>query len=544
MSNRTIRSISTHYEAVFNYATSGILITDKMGRIVAVNQNALKEFGYKEAELLGGKIEILVPDKLKRKHKDHHKSYIAVPNTRIMGKGLSLTGRKKNGKEFPVEVSLTDYKKNGQTFVLAFVSNITARKKAEAEIVQLNDSLEATVEKRTSDLQHTLSNAGIFNSKLQEAILFQNAILKNAGAIIIAVDTKGTIRVLNHEAETELGYKAEEIVGKKKALVFHLLDEVKTRAKELSKELHETIRPNMEVFFAKAKRGLHNEYEWTYKRRDGSLFPVMLNVTALKDIEHKLIGYLGVGINISNRKKTEQDLKDALKKEKELSELKSRFISIASHEFRTPLSTILSSSFLVEKYNTTEDQLKREIHLHRIMEAVNMLTDILNDFLSVGRIEEGKIMVRPVHLNLKEMTAKLIDEIKVTLKEKQSITYRHSGNEDVLMDASLLKHILMNLISNAGKFSDEEGKITIRTVHDSGKLILSVSDNGIGIPKDDQKHLMERFFRGANAGAIQGTGLGLHIVSKYAELMNGAVTCKSKPGAGTTFKIIFSIKKD
>lgn len=543
MSIRMNSSTLTHFEAVFNNATTGIVITNEKGRIVAVNPHALREFKYKETELLGKKIEILVPDKLKKKHSVHHKKYVNSPQTRPMAAGRSLYARKKNGIEIPVEISLTSYKIDGQTFILAFIFNIVARKKAEAEIANLNDSLEAIVEKRTSDLQNTLNHLGIVNKKLNEALLFQRAILENAGAIVIAVDTTGIIRTFNMEAEQELVYKAKEVIGKKMPLIFHLPNEIKERAEQFSKELNESISPDMAVFFAKAKRNMHNEYEWTYKRKDGTVFPVLLNVTALRDMNNSVFGYLGVGINISERKKTEQDLKDALKKEKELSELKSRFVSIASHEFRTPLSTILSSTYLIEKYKSSEDQLKREIHLQRVVEAVNMLTDILNDFLSVGKIEEGKIMVRPIVFNLKELTAKLVEEIKVTLKDNQRISYQHTGKEEALMDPNLLKHILMNLISNASKFSDIDGKIVVRTVFKKDKLMVYVSDNGIGITNEDQKHLMERFFRGTNAGNIQGTGLGLHIVSKYAELMNGKVTCKSKPYEGTTFKIAFDTKK-
>jgi signal transduction histidine kinase len=218
-------------------------------------------------------------------------------------------------------------------------------------------------------------------------------------------------------------------------------------------------------------------------------------------------------------------------------------VSMASHEFRTPLSTVLSSAYLIEKYaGGGEDQSKREKHLQRIISSVNMLTDILNDFLSVGKIEEGKIQVRLTEFNLQELIISTAEEIKNNLRQKQEIIYHHTGNTIVLMDSSLLKHIVMNLISNASKFSPENCPIEIHTVCDDKQIILSVKDRGIGISKEDQQHLMERFFRGTNAGNIQGTGLGLHIVSKYAELMNGSVECKSELEKGTEFVITFNSK--
>jgi signal transduction histidine kinase len=246
--------------------------------------------------------------------------------------------------------------------------------------------------------------------------------------------------------------------------------------------------------------------------------------------------------NISRLKKTEQKLKKALRKERELGELKSRFVSMASHEFRTPLSTILSSTYLLAKYTTTEDQSKREKHLDRIISSVNMLTDILNDFLSLGRIEEGKITLRPVSSNIKEIVNGISNEIKPLFKNGQMIHYSHNGDELVTLDTGLLKHIILNLLSNAIKFSPENSMIDLKTVNDDRKFLLCVKDQGIGISKEDQKHLFERFFRGTNVTHIQGTGLGLHIVHRYAELMNGKVQCKSELEKGTEFIVTFEKK--
>jgi PAS domain S-box-containing protein len=248
--------------------------------------------------------------------------------------------------------------------------------------------------------------------------------------------------------------------------------------------------------------------------------------------------------NITSRKKAERDLQETLKKEKELGELKSRFVSMASHEFRTPLSTVLSSAYLIEKYSTTDDQPKREKHLQRIISSVEILTEILNDFLNLGKIEEGKIQVRLSHFDINELLETLIRELKNTLRNEQQIAYTHKGDSDVFLDISLLKHIVMNLVSNASKFSAEGSIIEVKTINNKFHLTLSVKDHGIGIPAEDQQHLMERFFRGANAGNIQGTGLGLHIVSKYAELMNAVVECHSELEKGTEFIIRFSLKKD
>ena len=243
--------------------------------------------------------------------------------------------------------------------------------------------------------------------------------------------------------------------------------------------------------------------------------------------------------NISKLKIAEENLKKALETEKELGELKSRFVSMASHEFRTPLSTILSSSYLLTKYTTTEEQPNRERHLDRIISSVNLMTDILNDFLSLGKIEEGRIAVKPGAILIKEFIDGIINEIKPLLKKGQVIAYEHKGNDEIILDKGLLKHIVLNLLSNAIKFSGEDSIITIATTKTNTEFILSVRDQGIGISQEDQKHLFERFFRGSNASHIQGTGLGLHIISRYAELMNGVVKFKTVLEKGTEFIIAF-----
>jgi signal transduction histidine kinase len=292
----------------------------------------------------------------------------------------------------------------------------------------------------------------------------------------------------------------------------------------------------------KSRRNIHEEEQYTYIRKDGTRFPVSLTITAITNRHSGITGFMGIAIDISERKKAEDDLQKSLTKEKDLNELKSRFVSMASHEFRTPLSTVLSSAYLIEKYTDVEDQPKRMKHLQRIVSSVNMLTDILNDFLSVGKIEEGRIQVRFSAFNIREYILAVAEELKNTMKKNKEIRYCHEGETAVTMDPSLLRHIIMNLISNASKFSAEGSLIEITTRCKDHMIILSVKDHGIGIYPEDQKHLMERFFRGINTGYIQGTGLGLHIVSKYAELMNGSVECKSKVGEGTEFLITFHSK--
>ena len=239
--------------------------------------------------------------------------------------------------------------------------------------------------------------------------------------------------------------------------------------------------------------------------------------------------------------KSKDELTIALSKERELSDLKSRFVSMASHEFRTPLSTIQSSVSLIGKYTDHHDQDKRMKHIQRVYSAVNNLTDILNDFLSIGKIEEGKISTHNSIFNLQDQINRIINEINPILKQGQKIHYDHKGLLEVELDHSLISNIMINMLSNASKFSFENSIIYVTSTINEKGIVISIQDSGVGIADEDKKHLFERFFRGKNVVNIQGTGLGLHIVSKYVEIMNGSIEVESELEKGTKFIIKFNI---
>ncbi|MGG9972579.1 PAS domain-containing sensor histidine kinase [Ferruginibacter sp. SUN002] len=397
------------FEALFQYASLGILVVNKNGEIILVNNFLLTQFGYADtSELIGSTIEKLIPGRFHQHHVGHRDKFIQQPQKRPMGAGMDLFGAKKNGAEFPVEVSLSNYETSEGKFVIAFISDITKRKEIE------------------------------------------NAVLKQ----------KQELAAINLEIEK-------------------LNDELEGKVELRTKQLEES--------------------------RD--------------------------------------ELMKALSKEKELNDMKTRFVSMASHEFRTPLSTILSSASLVAKYTQTDEQEKRDKHIVRIKSAVNNLTDILNEFLSIGKIEDGKIVAHNIQFDIKELITNVVSEMQGISKVGQTISYTHIGEQLVILDPSLLKNIVINLLSNAIKFSPENGLIQVETKIENDIIILTISDSGIGISEKDQEHLFERFFRGANVTNIQGTGLGLHIVGKYVELLKGDICYKSELEKGTSFIVSFKNNK-
>ena len=263
-----------------------------------------------------------------------------------------------------------------------------------------------------------------------------------------------------------------------------------------------------------------------------------VNATPLKSNGDGAVWGLFVYNNITDQKNVQAELAKALKAEQELNALKSRFISMASHEFRTPLSAILSSAILIGKQNEPGKEERRKKHVARIRTHVKHLVVILNDFLSLSKLEEGKVQAKPQHFELIQFCKIMVDEMEATKKEGQTIQLRHREDKiPVVLDPKLLSHILINLLSNALKYSDENQEIIMEIRKEEKAIVFSITDSGIGIPEEEQEHLFERFFRAKNATNIQGTGLGLHIVKQYSELMEGTISFRSKPGEGSTFTV-------
>lgn len=290
-----------------------------------------------------------------------------------------------------------------------------------------------------------------------------------------------------------------------------------------------TVRKEMEKKLSQSQEELVKYSEdLEAKVKERTLELEHLNLGLKQEIDEKQV----IELKLIN---TQKEIEKALEKEKQLNELKSRFVSMASHEFRTPLSTILSSASLINKYDQQEKRLR---HVNKIKKSVNNLTNILNDFLSLEKLETGKTILDMTSINVMEVNKEIMEEFEFTKKHGQYIACSHSGASSFVTDVKIYKNILFNLISNAIKYSDEDQEIlfTSEVLNDEA-LIVKVIDRGIGIPDEDQKRLFTSFYRATNVENIQGTGLGLAIVKRYVNLLDGKVIFKSKLKEGTTFEI-------
>ncbi|WP_426479112.1 PAS domain-containing sensor histidine kinase [Chryseobacterium sp. CBSDS_008] len=385
-------------QAIIETAIDGIVTIDDRGRIESLNPSALKIFDYKEEELIGKNISVLMPEPDRSRHDGYLFNYQTTGEKKIIGKGREVKGLRKDGTQFPFRLAVSEVQYQERIIYTGFIHDLSKEKEAEEFLKNYTIELEELVEDRTKSLKKML----------------------------------------------------------------YELEEAKNEA------------------------------------------------------------------NVS------------LEKEKELNRMKSRFVSMASHEFRTPLSSMQLSVILIEKYLQVSDSLQIVKHLHKIKTAIGSLNGILNDFLSLEKLEAGIVHPNHCQFDIIKFSEELTEELQLITKEDQIIIYQHTGSEsEINLDQNLLKNCLMNLMSNAIKYSGEHTLIEFSTEIKENQYLFSVKDNGIGIPEEDHSALFQPFFRAHNTGNIPGTGLGLNIVHRYVNLMDGMIHFESTFGKGTEFTLSF-----
>lgn len=399
--------------------------------------------------------------------------------------------------------------------------------------------------------------------KLEHSVRRYEAIFSNATIGIIVCDQRGRIVSTNQLANQLFGYQADELATRT------IEQLVPTGVSQYHEKLRQSFNENPQVRAMGHNRNLHAQ------RKDGSVFPVeislsyfrledelyvvayIIDITLKKEAERQLLAHrdhierLNADLEqkvadrtqallntLDQLEKSKDELAKALATERELGELKSRFVAMASHEFRTPLTTVLTSSALIERYTDGDQQPKRQKHLDRIRASVKHLNDILEEFLSVGKLEEGKIETHPAMVDMLQLINETLADIQESLKPGQTVQTHLSCPAMIWLDSSLLRKILVNLLSNAVKYSGPDSVVTVRASCTAHDLTLTIEDQGIGIAKDDQEHLFERFFRAKNVTNIAGTGLGLHIVGRYVDLMQGQLSLQSELNQGTTVTVV------
>jgi len=477
---------------------NGIIITDALKKdnpVIYFNTASQKLTGYSSDEILNHNCRLLQGKDKNQKPLKKLRSAIA--------KGESC------------QVTLRNYKKDGTLFWNdLYIMPVTNNRGVLTNFIGIQNDV--TLRKKSESERSHL--ATIFDESLNEIHVF---------------DAK-TLRFINvnYGAQNNLGYTMEELINMTPLDILPYKNEVE-------------LRSVVDVLFKKDVEKL--EVESVHRRKNGTEYPVETHLQLSKLGEREV--FVAIILDITDRKnytsklekrveERTQQLEVALDKEKELNELKTKFLSLVSHEFKTPLSGILTSSELLSKYQLSEEQENRDKHIKTIADKVHFLNNILNDFLSIEKLETGKINYKFNHFKISKVVNEVVYNSNMLLKEGQHINYPENIDDiSLFQDEKIIQLICSNLLHNAIKYSPEGAVIDLHIKQDNKFTTLIVKDEGFGIPEKDQKSIFERYFRAENVVNTQGTGIGLNIAKNHLENLGGSICFESKEHVGTTFTI-------
>jgi PAS domain S-box-containing protein len=489
------------FRELVDAAPDGYLVCDENGVIMLVNRQAEAMFGYTRDEMLGRRIEDLIPERYRPRHPEHVRKYVSSPKKRPMGSGLELFGRRRDGSEFPVEISLSPIATNNGMVVSAAIRDVSDRKRIEAEARRANAYLISAVD--------SIQDAFALYDEEDRVVLVNSTFRELVGA-----SSKGPI----------IGRRFSEL----------LQDMIDARLFDLGGDSPAVFHSRLSSY--------HDNPEGFIELRTpkGNVLRVVERPTA----EH---GTLSLIVDITEDRLRADELRRAREQAEAASAAKSEFLASMSHELRTPLNAVLGFAQLLQR-DKKEPMSGRQLErIDHVMRGGEHLLRLIDEVLDLSRIEAGNISISAEPVDLGEV----VNEVATTLEPMAqrhgiSLSHAHSSaaGTRVIADRTRLAQILMNYGSNAIKYNRPGGNVTFKVTRDAVARIC-VIDNGIGIPEDKRAKIFEPFHRaGQEAGPIQGTGIGLAISKRLAELMRGRVGFSTESGRGSEFWVEVPVQSD
>jgi protein-histidine pros-kinase len=478
------------FRGLVEVAPDAIVTVDSKGRLVLVNGQTEALFGYQRQELLGQPVELLLPERFQLGHVSHRTNYVHSPRIRPMGSGLELLGRRKDGTEFPVEISLGPVETDGDLLIIATIRDVTERKR-----------VEETLKRQTAQLRH------------------QADLIDLANDAIIVITPDRSIVSWNRGSQKLYGWTSQEAVGR---------------------PLHELLQARYPESREAVDEALSRDGKWegelAHIRKDGEQVLVESHQIIVQEQDGSVEGILAINRDITERRRAEEQSEAARREAEEANRAKSEFLSRMSHELRTPLNAILGFSQLLSLEQLTDEQTDSVDH---ILKAGRHLLELINEVLDISRIEAGRLSLSLEPVSVDEVLRETLDLVRPMAQER-SISLHEERREDgvhVLADRQRIRQVLLNLLTNAVKYNQKDGDVRITTATTAeGRFRISVSDTGSGIDAEKKSRVFTPFDRlGAEQGDVEGTGLGLALSKALMDAMGGTIGVESTPGLGSTF---------